>query len=309
MEKQHLLRKGLTITTLVVAAIFLYFFFKQGLSDLQNVEWQLHGWWFSLSLSLLFFEIMMNVVIWHLITRYLNISLPLAGSFKAWMVSMYGKYIPGKIFHLANRLAFYPKNNWLLAGTGYYLESMIAIINACFLSLFIFNTKTSEKISLDLTSILILLPLLFLAAHPKVINIGLNVMLTLLKKDSIQLNIRWHETIWLMLIYFLDWCLKGLAFYCFIRSFTPIEFHMISFTTGCFALASVAGILAFFAPSGIGVRESVLAVTLSFIMPNPIAVVIAIASRLWTTIAELLSFVIVSGTLKLTHQWDHQKKP
>ena len=42
-----------------------------------------------------------------------------------------------------------------------------------------------------------------------------------------------------------------------------------------------------FAPSGLGVREGVLALFLAPVMPNSVALVVSVATRLWLTVAEL----------------------
>ena len=58
-------------------------------------------------------------------------------------------------------------------------------------------------------------------------------------------------------------------------------------------LAGTIGILALFAPSGIGVRESVLAVLLPVIMPVSYAAVIVIISRLWETMIEIALTILL----------------
>jgi uncharacterized membrane protein YbhN (UPF0104 family) len=57
--------------------------------------------------------------------------------------------------------------------------------------------------------------------------------------------------------------------------------------TGALALASTLGVLAVFAPGGLGVREGVLVYLLSHIMPEGVSVVLSILTRLWMTVIEL----------------------
>ena len=59
-----------------------------------------------------------------------------------------------------------------------------------------------------------------------------------------------------------------------------------------YVLASVVGLLALFVPSGIGVREAVLVLTLSPYFGVEQAIVLAILARLYTTIADGLLFVV-----------------
>jgi uncharacterized membrane protein YbhN (UPF0104 family) len=51
----------------------------------------------------------------------------------------------------------------------------------------------------------------------------------------------------------------------------------------------MVGILAVFAPSGLGVREAILAIFLNQVMPTSVALVVSVATRLWLTVIELLA--------------------
>jgi len=50
----------------------------------------------------------------------------------------------------------------------------------------------------------------------------------------------------------------------------------------------VAGMIAFFIPSGIGVREAVLAASLARRLPGGVALVWALLLRVWVTAIELV---------------------
>ena len=56
---------------------------------------------------------------------------------------------------------------------------------------------------------------------------------------------------------------------------------------GGFALATIAGVAAVFAPDGVGVREVVLITALSAVLPVTDAAVVAVASRVLCTVGEL----------------------
>ncbi|MEU6020716.1 lysylphosphatidylglycerol synthase transmembrane domain-containing protein [Micromonospora sp. NPDC047134] len=56
---------------------------------------------------------------------------------------------------------------------------------------------------------------------------------------------------------------------------------------GAFGLGAVAGVIAVFAPDGIGVREVVVTAALSVILPVPVAGVVALVSRVVVTVSEL----------------------
>ncbi|OON32009.1 hypothetical protein BSA16_07950, partial [Micromonospora sp. Rc5] len=58
---------------------------------------------------------------------------------------------------------------------------------------------------------------------------------------------------------------------------------------GAFALATTAGTFAIFVPDGAGVREVLVVAALSTVLPLPAAVTAAVASRVLSTLAEVLT--------------------
>jgi glycosyltransferase 2 family protein len=88
--------------------------------------------------------------------------------------------------------------------------------------------------------------------------------------------------------YVLYWAVAGLAFAVFVRSLHPLATADLPAVVAAYAAAYAAGFLgALVTPAGLGVREAVLVVALSGVLPSGPAVAVAIASRLWMTLAEL----------------------
>jgi uncharacterized membrane protein YbhN (UPF0104 family) len=76
-------------------------------------------------------------------------------------------------------------------------------------------------------------------------------------------------------------------FYLFIDSVYPVAPQYILFLTGALAASTMLGLMAIFAPSGLGVREGALVYLLSFVMAAPVAVIISILTRIWMTLIEI----------------------
>ena len=72
------------------------------------------------------------------------------------------------------------------------------------------------------------------------------------------------------------------------RSIYPIPVSEFLYISGVFGLSCIIGILAIFSPSGIGVREGILLMGLMVVMPEEYAMIIALVSRLWMTVSELV---------------------
>ena len=61
----------------------------------------------------------------------------------------------------------------------------------------------------------------------------------------------------------------------------------ILFLTGALAISSTLGLIALFAPSGLGVREGALVYILSFMMATPVTVILSVLTRIWMTLIEI----------------------
>ena len=89
--------------------------------------------------------------------------------------------------------------------------------------------------------------------------------------------------------YGFSWILLGMAFTIFCIAFVPGAASAPRPLAGALAASYLAGYIAL-VPAGLGVREAALATLLSTVAQVPVAaaVVIALASRIWFSLAELL---------------------
>lgn len=90
-----------------------------------------------------------------------------------------------------------------------------------------------------------------------------------------------------MLLYLPVWVLLGVSFWLCAHALVSVSARDVAFYTGAFAVAWVAGLLAFYAPGGLGVREAVLVALLSSRIGAADALVIAAASRLILVIVDV----------------------
>ncbi len=136
--------------------------------------------------------------------------------------------------------------------------------------------------------VLILIAAFFVCIHPKVINLLLKIVGKLFKKE-LSIPMRYSQMLKAVLLFIANWLIVGVGFYILVLSIYPsVELSQMLFCAGIWGISAIMGILAIFAPSGIGVREGIIIAGLSLIMPTEYAVVISVVSRLWQTIPELL---------------------
>jgi hypothetical protein len=85
------------------------------------------------------------------------------------------------------------------------------------------------------------------------------------------------------------WLGFGAAFFLFISSLTNVTLSQYPAFTAIFALAFFGGYVIVVAPAGLGAKEGFMAALLSSILPLSVAAAVAVASRLWSVIAEVLT--------------------
>lgn len=102
-------------------------------------------------------------------------------------------------------------------------------------------------------------------------------------------------------LYTLGAFVGGLSFFLVAKAVYPeIAWSDFLFVFGASKLANAVSMLAVFAPSGIGVREGIQVVLLSIIMPLEIALSIAIITRLWFIVVDLMFYFIAYSVKKLS---------
>ncbi len=87
------------------------------------------------------------------------------------------------------------------------------------------------------------------------------------------------------------WGAYGLAFLCLVRGLTPDTALSWSRATTVFAISYLVGLIAVFAPAGVGPRESVFYLLLAGSVGPKLAVALALATRVLLTVTELGSAI------------------
>src|SRR5205085_10066625 len=127
--------------------------------------------------------------------------------------------------------------------------------------------------------------------HPRVLNGLLNLALRLLKRNTVQLTVRYSDILLVTLAWCASWIVAGSAFYVLLLALWPTApLVALPICIGIYALAWDIGFVSFITPSGLGFREGAIVglFALSLPLPAGLAPIIAILSRFVSTMAELL---------------------
>jgi uncharacterized membrane protein YbhN (UPF0104 family) len=292
---------------IIVVAIFLFLgkMVWDHWNQVKETPFILRPFSFILSTAIFAFSYFIQIWAWYLITLKLKIALSPSETLKTWFYSQLGKYLPGKIWLFLSRFHFYEskgKSKKAIA-IALYLETVTIIMAAglIFLAALIFFKEIGPSDSWRQSGWLVLLFLLgFISLHPRVLQKILNWTLVQFNREPVSLSISYLDVLWILFVCVISWLIGGIGFYLFVDSVCPVAPQYILFLTGALAISSTLGLIAIFAPSGLGVREGVLVYLLLFMMPPPIAVIISILTRIWMTLIEigLIGMVYLLGQLQ-----------
>jgi uncharacterized membrane protein YbhN (UPF0104 family) len=284
----------------VIIAIFFY---------LGRMVWENWGEvkWTGFSFDLIFLLLgtlifagsyFIQIGAWFLITRKLGIALPFMETLESWLYSQLGKYLPGKVWLLLGRFYLYESKgkSKKAISIALYFEVATVMIAAVlvFLAGLIF-LRWTRPFQAGRALEWLILPVFFIliSLHPRVLEKMVNWILVRLKREPISLSISYRDILWILVICILAWVVGGGGFYLFVTSLFPVPANHVLFLTASLAISSTLGLIALFAPGGLGIREGVLVYLLSALMPGSIAVIVSVLTRIWMTVIEMILIGVV----------------
>ena len=287
-KKQKIL-KWLKIIFLTLVAVFLIRYFRNNIEDIRALDFKLDWKVFALSMLFYFVYKITLASLWHYITYLNEGAIKYTDAVVAYLYSILGKYIPGKVFMLAARIPPYERAGVKISKVTicFLLENVCTLLGAAFLflvSLFFFPNEVLSDYKFITVGLVVAF---FICIHPKIINWGLGIVGKLTKKD-LNIPMTYPQMLKVVVLFILNWLIVGTGFYMLVVSLYPVPMNELFYVAGVYGLSAIIGILAIFTPSGLGVREGIIALGLALVMPSEYVVIISIISRLWATVAELI---------------------
>lgn len=293
INKDKLL-KALKITFGVLVVVFLAWYFWKNWDEFSEKIMNVNIGIFIVSMLFYFVYKITLASLWHYITKINGCSIKYEKAVTSYLYSILGKYIPGKVFMLAARLTYYKEEDAPLSKVTvcFFIENVCTLLGAAMLfivSLFFFPNELLENYKW-LT--LLLIVAFFVCIHPKIINFVLQLIGKIFKKN-LEIPMKYSQMLKVVLLFIGNWLIVGFGFFILTKSIYPaVEWSQLLYCAGIWGVSAIMGILAIFAPSGLGVREGIIVAGLMLIMPQSDAMVISVVSRLWQTIPELLLVVM-----------------
>ncbi|MEK7524083.1 MAG: lysylphosphatidylglycerol synthase domain-containing protein [Patescibacteria group bacterium] len=306
---------ALNIASVLIIIALFYFLGREFLKNWSQIRsFPLHFdlLWLFWATAAYFITFFLLSIGWTLILKSLHYPISLTHAFLFFIITQPAKYIPGKIWIAVARMKFmHPlgiPNSVTLLSTG--AEGVLEILAGSYISLVaILQIPGLGKFSVIGTIIISLLGVVLLI--PKVFYAIINLYLKLAKREPIHAtgHAKFAELLFLQIVYLIGMFGVGLAQVLFLKSFTHVSPHQFPLLISIGSFSYVASILAIFTPGGLGVREGIWYLALKGISAPHIAIIFALASRIWTVVAEALFLFIALPILWLEKRRNKKSLP
>lgn len=296
------------ILKIVLFLVILFGIGRALLPDLRTMDWSQVRTYrpevgrLILSLLILLGVYLAHAFLWRRIVTDLGLGRPSArATIRIVFLSSLGRYIPGKFWQLAGIAALAGRAGLSPGGAAAAsLLGQFAFLASGLLFLAIQIPDFGRGAPLRFAGILLVFAagLLWLLTETPTgrkgrewvrARFGSRLGERVAAAFDLAERIRGRDAILWGVGYGLTWVALGFAFSLFVTAFVPEATEVSRRLAGTVAASYLAGYLVLVAPAGLGVREGTMTGLLATVPGIPIeaAVVIAILSRIWFTIAEI----------------------
>lgn len=229
-----------------------------------------------------------TVRVWEHLLAAMGIRIPYLRAAQVNLVGQLGKYLPGSVwaFALQAQLGKRYGISRPKALVALMLSAGVTTVAALVLA-----AGSAPELARHLSGAAWLLcagPLTLVLLYPPLLTRIANLALRVLRKPLLKKTLLGREVFWALVWGLVSWLLFGVQLWLLTGG---LHLHQspktVLIATGAFALGMSAGFLAFFLPSGVGVREAVIVAGLAPITSSGTALALALTSRLLFTIADI----------------------
>jgi uncharacterized membrane protein YbhN (UPF0104 family) len=230
---------------------------------------------------------------WRSIVADLGHPLPLRDAAQINLVGQLGKYVPGSVWayvlqmQLARRVGV-PRSRGFLASLVLTLLGVTAGVGVGSLGLHTMANRGDGTSRAVLYVALALLPIALAYANPWALTRLIRLALRVTRRDPLARSLTWRGVLTTLGWSVLGYGFAGVHLWLLAGTVAGTGLGGLVTCSAAFALAMIAGTFAFLLPSGLGVREFVIAATLAGAgVPYGQAYALALVSRLLITVADV----------------------
>jgi uncharacterized membrane protein YbhN (UPF0104 family) len=251
--------------------------------------------WIAASVLLVFLTYVMQVESWRRILAGWGQRLGFRAAARVWSLANLGRYVPGKVWSVAGLVVLAQQAGvepGPAAASAFVLQAIslgtgVAVVAAA-------APGSAPPLRLAAAGVAAVLTIAVLVWPPTARRLGRLVNATAplepLRPTAVFAG---------AVLTVLSWGTYGAAFWMLTRGLVPDTPLPLTAAIGAFTLGYILGVLALFAPGGVGVRELVLIGLLAPFLGSGGAVAVSVASRLLLTVLEATAALL---TLPLRHR-------
>lgn len=238
---------------------------------------------------------------WTLILGGLGEKLPSLRALAIITITQLGKYAPGKVWFTIGRMSLAARDRIPEAKTliSVVIETGLLFLASTLLFAIALLFLPRAFIPRGIYFSFLIVPLILLVTYPPIFNRLLKLLLPLFKQKAFSFQLRYPKLLMILSIYILDWFFQGLGCYALINSFYHLEIDKLPILLGGYSISWILGFIILIAPAGLGIREGIYTFILKLVMPQPIAIISALITRVWMSTGEVAMALLC---LPLLHQ-------
>ena len=278
------------VQAVFVAAVvvFLGRYLRHAWPAVHAYHWRLRPGLLVVSAILILIYYLLSALVWWLILRCSGLAAAPTGTVATWAKSILARYVPGNVFMFVSRgwMSYRQGLDVNRVSAGMVYEQVLNVAGALVITAVLFPFWHYER---QVTAwALLAIPAIVAALHPRVFAPLSARLLRALHRQPLTQVLSLRVVLGLLAAFAGLWLVAGLAMWTFAAAVTNVTAAAFPPITAGFAMAFVAGMVVFFVPSGIGVREAVLAAaTAGVFAGGGVALAWALLARLWQTALEL----------------------
>lgn len=278
---RHVIMIGLTLMAMASLVILL----RANWGTLASREWRVRP--VPLALSFVAYSVALGMAIWAWgqIMNTLGTPVRWRQHIRIYCITNLARRLPGVLWHVVGRVALYDEKeaSKTVISVGSGLELILTALSGLGVGIMAWPGSVDQLF--HPMWIVGGLALGLLAVHPRV----LHVLLTRLGVSvGASGELRYRQVLGWLLIYGLIWLMGGLVLFALIETIYPVSLEWLPRTVGAWSLSGMVAVVAAVLPVGLGFRELTLSLLLATFLPEGIALVTAILSRLLLTLYELI---------------------
>jgi len=261
------------------------------------------------ALMLYLAQIPITAMIWRWILGDMDIRMPRRPAYAVIASTQFAKYLPGNVAQHIGRVALarslggdVPKLTLSLI-----YENVIALLAAVHITVVFLASRSSSGLERWLPMGSMTLVVIAASAGAVLTFILLPRLAAYLQRrrrtiagDSTEFRLSLGRLVLAYGLFIASFLSLGLAFTLLVHAIAPANGFPFLPLCGAFAAAWVVGLLVPGAPAGLGVREGILVVLLSGIVPSAAGIAAIALLRVVTTLGDFLHFVLGTWLLRGT---------